>query len=78
MISNDSLSFQIASLDWIIGRDRNARCNCDHHTGLIVYDVVLRENSKKLQNTPSMITIHNGLYQGQFRFDKLHIYRNLI
>jgi starch synthase len=27
---------------------------------------------KKLQNTPSMITIHNGLYQGQFGFDKLH------
>jgi starch synthase len=27
---------------------------------------------RKLKNIPTMITIHNGLYQGQFGFDKLY------
>jgi glycogen synthase len=73
MISNDS-SFQIATLDWIIGRDEMPDViNChDHHTGLIPFMMLYCGKYRKLQNTPSMITIHNGLYQGQFGFDKLH------
>jgi starch synthase len=51
--------------------------NChDHHTGLIPFMMLYCGKYRKLQNTPSMITIHNGLYQGQF--DKLHYLPDLI
>lgn len=68
------LSFQIATLDWIIGRDEMPDViNChDHHTGLIPFMMLYSNKYQKLQNIASMITIHNGLYQGQFGFDKLH------
>ncbi|EIA07742.1 glycogen synthase, ADP-glucose transglucosylase [Flavobacterium frigoris PS1] len=68
------LSFQIATLDWIIGRDEMPDViNChDHHTGLIPFMMLYSNKYQKLQNIPSIITIHNGLYQGQFGFDKLH------
>ncbi|MBC5838310.1 glycogen synthase [Flavobacterium muglaense] len=67
------LSFQIAALDWIIGRATVPDViNChDHHTGLIPFMMLYCSKYQKLQKTPSMITIHNGLYQGQFGFDKL-------
>lgn len=68
------LSFQIATLDWInIREDIPDVINChDHHTGLIPFMMLYCNKFEKLQNTPTMITIHNGLYQGQFGFDKLH------
>ena len=68
------LSFQIAALDWIVGRDNSPDViNChDHHTGLIPFMMMYCYKYHKLMNTPSMITIHNGLYQGQFGFDKLY------
>jgi starch synthase len=67
------VSFQIATLDWIIGRENVPDViNChDHHTGLIPFMMTYCRKYSPLQNTPSMITIHNGLYQGQFGFDKL-------
>jgi starch synthase len=67
------VSFQIATLDWIIGRENAPDViNChDHHTGLIPFMMTYCHKYSLLQNTPSMITIHNGLYQGQFGFDKL-------
>jgi starch synthase len=50
--------------------------NChDHHTGLIPFMMLY---CKRLQNTPSMITIHNGLYQGNLDLINYIIYRNLI
>lgn len=68
------LTFQIATLDWIIGRATVPDViNChDHHTGLIPFMMLYCPKYHSLQNTPSMITIHNGLYQGQFGFDKLY------
>lgn len=68
------LSFQIATLDWIIGRNEMPDViNChDHHTGLIPFMMLYCHKYNRLQYTPSMITIHNGLYQGQFSFDKLY------
>ena len=70
------VSFQIATLDWIIGRSEVPDIiNChDHHTGLIPFMMLYCNKYKKLQKTPSMITIHNGLYQGQFGFDKLNYF----
>jgi starch synthase len=68
------IAFQMATLDWI--RDRSEIpdvINChDHHTGLIPFLMLYAYKYQKLQNTPSMLTIHNGLYQGQFGFDKLN------
>ena len=68
------ITFQIAALDWIVGRDESPDViNChDHHTGLIPFMMKYCHKYHKLINTPSMITIHNGLYQGQFGFDKLY------
>ena len=68
------LCFQIATLDWIIGRNEIPDViNChDHHTGLIPFMMLYCHKYFRLHNTPSMITIHNGLYQGQFSFDKLY------
>ena len=68
------ITFQIAALDWIVGRDESPDViNChDHHTGLIPFMMKYCYKYHKLINTPSMITIHNGLYQGQFGFDKLY------
>nr|WP_309758583.1 glycogen synthase [Flavobacterium sp.] len=67
------LSFQIATLDWILTRpDVPDVINChDHHTGLIPFMMLYGCKYAKLKDTPSIITIHNGLYQGQFGFDKL-------
>jgi starch synthase len=68
------LSFQIATLDFINSRDKSPHIiNChDHHTGLIPFMMLYCERYLKLKAVPTMITIHNGLYQGQFGFDKLH------
>lgn len=67
------MSFQIATLEWINSRENIPDViNChDHHTGLIPFMMLYCHKYNKLFNTPSMITIHNGLYQGQFGFDKL-------
>jgi starch synthase len=70
------VSFQIATLDWIIGRETMPDViNChDHHTGLIPFMMQYCHKYHKLFNTPSMITIHNGLYQGKFSFEKLNYF----
>lgn len=68
------LSFQIAALDWMSQRgDVPDIVNChDHHTGLIPFMMLYSHRYRTLQNTATVITIHNGLYQGQFGFDKLN------
>jgi len=68
------LSFQIATLDWISTRNEMPDViNChDHHTGLIPFMMMYSNKYVKLRNTPTVITIHNSIYQGQFGFDKLY------
>lgn len=68
------LSFQIAALDWITGRSSIPdiiHCH-DHHTGLIPFMKKYCPKYDKLKNIPTLITIHNGLYQGIFTFNKLY------
>ena len=68
------LSFQIATLDWILGRSSIPdiiHCH-DHHTGLIPFMKKYCPKYDKLKNIPTLITIHNGLYQGIFTFNKLY------
>lgn len=68
------LSFQIAALDWINSRnDIPDVINChDHHTGLIPFMMQYAFKFEKLKGIPTVITIHNSIYQGQFGFDKLY------
>ena len=44
----------------------------DHHTGLIPFMMQYSHKYIKLCNVASVITIHNGIYQGQFGFEKLN------
>jgi starch synthase len=68
------LSFQIATLDWIIGRREIPDViNChDHHAGLIPFMMLYAPKYAKLKATATVMTIHSGLYQGIFGFDKLY------
>ena len=68
------LAFQIAFLDWLVTRrEFPAIINChDHHTSLIPFMMTYALQFEKLKNIPTLLTIHNATYQGQFGFDKLH------
>jgi len=68
------LSFQIATLNWISSRAEVPDViNChDHHTGLIPFMMQYVNKYDTLRKTPTVITIHNSIYQGQFGFDKLY------
>jgi starch synthase len=68
------LSFQIATLAWINTRNNIPDViNChDHHTGLIPFMLLYAYKYGQLRNTPTVITIHNSIFQGQFGFDKLN------
>lgn len=68
------VSFQIACLNWINSRATVPdviHCH-DHHTGLIPFMMQYAYRYEKLQKVPTVITIHNAIYQGQFGFDKLY------
>lgn len=68
------LAFQIAALDWIAQWEHRPdiiHCH-DHHTGLIPFMVGNCYQYRHLSHVPTVLTIHNGQYQGQFGWDKLY------
>lgn len=68
------VSFQIACLNWISSRPAVPdviHCH-DHHTGLIPFMMQFAYKYEQLQKVPTVITVHNAIYQGQFGFDKLY------
>jgi len=68
------LAFQIAFLNWLTETNQYPdilHCH-DHHTGLIPFMVQHSYNYQHLKHTPTVLTIHNGQYQGWFGYDKLH------
>ena len=67
------LSFQIAALDWFLSENWIPDViNChDHHTGLIPFMLKYSYKYELLTNIRTVITIHNGLYQGWFDYDKM-------
>jgi len=68
------LAFQIAVLDWMAQWEHQPdviHCH-DHHTGLVPFMASYCNQYKKLSRVPTVLTIHNGQYQGQFGWDKLH------
>lgn len=70
------LSFQIATLDWMCQRNSMPdviHCH-DHHTGLIPFMKKFCFKYEKLKKIPTVITIHNAIYQGIFTFNKLYYF----
>lgn len=68
------LAFQIAALDWIAQwehRPNLIHCH-DHHTGLIPFMLSNCHNFRHLSQIPTVLTIHNAQYQGQFGWDRLY------
>ncbi|HSD07283.1 glycogen synthase [Flavobacterium sp.] len=68
------LSFQIATLDWISERESVPdliHCH-DHHTGLVPFMKKYCPKYDRIKDIPTVMTIHNGLYQGIFTFNKLY------
>lgn len=66
-------AFQIAFLNWLTETKQIPdvlHCH-DHHTGLIPFMVQNCFNYHDLKSVPTVLTIHNGQYQGWFGFDKL-------
>jgi len=68
------LSFQIATLNWIADRKSIPdviHCH-DHHTGLVPFMKKYCPKYDQIKDIPTVLTIHNGLYQGIFTFNKLY------
>lgn len=69
------LSFQQAVLQWIRhtpGKPQVLHCH-DHHTGLIPFLVKHCPEYRDLQRTPTVFTIHNGMYHGAFSWEKMYL-----
>ncbi|TDQ08368.1 glycogen synthase [Pedobacter metabolipauper] len=68
------LAYQIAVLDWISQWEHRPdviHCH-DHHTGLVPFMTANCVQYRHLSQIPTVLTIHNAQYQGQFGWDKLH------
>jgi starch synthase len=68
------ITFQIAAANWLNSWDTPidiVHCH-DQHTGFIPFMLSKVWDYRKFENVPTIFTIHNGEYQGQFGFDKLH------
>jgi starch synthase len=68
------ITFQIAALNWL--NERKAipdviHCH-DQHTGFIPFMMSKVWEYRRFEEVPTIFTIHNGQYQGQFGFDKLY------
>lgn len=69
------LAFQIAALDWMAQWEHKPdviHCH-DHHTGLVAFMAAYCGQFRSLASVPTILTIHNGQYQGQFGWDRLHL-----
>lgn len=68
------LAFQVAVLDWINDWAHVPdviHCH-DHHTGLIPFLVKHAYKYHRISSIPTVLTIHNAQYQGQFGWDQMH------
>ncbi|MFU8811547.1 MAG: glycogen synthase [Balneolaceae bacterium] len=61
-------TFQIAVLEWLTSAENKpdvVHCN-DHHTALIPFMMSECHRYEVFRSTPTVLTIHNGEYQGQY------------
>jgi starch synthase len=70
------MAFQIATLDWIAQWKHQPYVVHvhDHHAGLIPFMMSNCNQYQPLNQVPTVLTIHNAQYQGQFGWDKLHYF----
>ena len=70
------MAFQKAVLNWIVQfHDKPKIVHChDYHTGLIPFMMQYAYKYESLKEIPTVLTIHNAQYQGQFSFDKLNYF----
>ncbi|CAL2090377.1 glycogen synthase [Tenacibaculum sp. 190524A05c] len=69
------IGFQLAVLNWLSTSDKSfdvIHCH-DHHTSLIPFMINYCDDYLKLKYTPTVITIHNAQYQGQFSHDEIKL-----
>ncbi|MFD2562269.1 glycogen synthase [Aquimarina rubra] len=67
------VAFQLAVLNWVLSEEIKPdiiHCH-DHHTGVIPFLVSQVDTFQSLIDIPTILTIHNAQYQGQFSYDKL-------
>ncbi len=70
------VAFQKATLDWILqfeNKPEIVHCH-DYHVGLIPFMMSKAHRYERLKNIPTVLTIHNAQYQGQFSFEKLNYF----
>lgn len=70
------LAFQFAILDWFLSKEtipEIIHCH-DHQSFLIPFLITQVYKYEKLKNIPTIITIHDEIFQGQFGFDKIHYF----
>jgi starch synthase len=67
-------AFQIAFLNWLTesGQVPDVIHCHDHHTALVPFLIQFAYQYEALKRVPTVLTIHNGQYQGWFGFDKLY------
>jgi starch synthase len=66
-------AFQVAFLNWLTETNQKPdiiHCH-DHHTGLIPFMMAHAPIYQHFNNVPTVLTIHNGQYQGWMSFNKL-------
>jgi starch synthase len=70
------LAFQLAVLDWILHLDSKPSIvhAHDHQTGFMAFLMTHAPAYKSLKEIPTVFTIHNAQYQGQFGYDKLRYF----
>jgi starch synthase len=69
------LAFQIAVCDWIskwLHKPGVIHCH-DYHTGLIPFFIKYAFAFRHLASVPTVFTIHNAQYQGQFGWEKFYL-----
>lgn len=69
------IAFQIAALNWINTFEKLPdviHCH-DQQTGFVPFLMSKVESYSRLKEIPTVYTIHNGEYQGQFVFDKQYL-----
>jgi len=68
-----NIAFQTAVMEWLL--IRHERFDLihvhDHMTGLIPYFMKFCPKYEKLKTTPSVLSIHNGAYRGEFIWDEV-------
>jgi len=70
------LAFQLVVLDWMMHLENKPTIvhAHDHHTGFIPFLMSHAFAYESLKEIPTVFTIHNAQYQGQFGYDKLRYF----